>query len=94
MTEGQPKRWLRCSCCGDRADRFHQWPNRDDGFGICRKCIEWFLRDERETPEQIKDCYGIEGVNYATKGYGLTPVEFTTAVNEANQDDYILNKPK
>jgi putative N-acetylmannosamine-6-phosphate epimerase len=85
MIEGQPERWLTCSCCGDRAGRFHQWPNRDAGYGICRKCIEWFLRDERMTAEQIKDCYGIDGINYAAKGHGLTLADYTTAVNKENQ---------
>jgi hypothetical protein len=40
------------------------------------------LREQRETPEQIKDYYGIEGINYAAKGHGLTLAEYTTAVNK------------
>lgn len=86
--QGQPRRWLRCCCCGDSAGRYHQWWNRDSGYGICRKCVEWMLREERETPEQIKDYYGIEGINYAAKGHGMTLTEYTTAVNKANQDHY------
>jgi hypothetical protein len=85
---GQPLRWLRCCCCLDSAGRYHQWSNRDYGYGICRKCIEWLLREHLQTPEQIKDYYGIEGINYAAKGHGMTLAEYTTAVNTANRDHY------
>lgn len=58
-----PKRDLYCACCGGIAGRYEQWWNQDKGYGICINCVAW-LRNGRETEEYIKDCYGIEGINF------------------------------
>ena len=79
---------LRCTCCGSAAGRYQQFYNQDTGYGICRKCIEGFLKENVMTAEEIRDRYGIEGVNYAPKGLGLTPAEYLTAVNLASRAHY------
>lgn len=61
------KRRMTCCCCGDYAGRYEQHWNRDTGYGICAKCIAWF-RLRGETEEEIRECYGIEGVNFALPG--------------------------
>ena len=63
----KPARWLKCCCCGGDAGKWQQWWNRDTGYGICRRCVEW-VASRGETPEQIRDYYGVEGVNYAPVG--------------------------
>lgn len=57
-------RRLQCCCCGEDAGRWHQWWNRDTGYGVCLRCVTWFRQDERETEDEIKDLYGVEGVNW------------------------------
>lgn len=57
---------LACCVCGGDAGKWHQWWNRDTGYGICRRCVEWVV-ERGETAEQIRDYYGVEGVNYAPK---------------------------
>jgi hypothetical protein len=63
-------RSLECCCCGELT-RGRQWWNRDTGYGICGKCIQWLRtprtsgrNDPRESEEQIRDYYGIEGVHF------------------------------
>ena len=34
-------RRMQCCCCGSDAGRWAQWWNRDTGYGICRRCIDW-----------------------------------------------------
>jgi len=58
---------LECCVCGGDAGRFQQHWNRDDGYGICRSCVDWLIDKRNTSPEEIKDCYGTEGVNYAAK---------------------------
>lgn len=56
----------QCSVCGEAAGYFAQWPNRDNGFGLCRRCFEW-LRDVRKMDaEEIRWLYGEEGKHFAT----------------------------
>ena len=55
---------LTCSCCGGVAIG-RQWWNRDAGYGLCSKCVEFV--SSKETPEHIQFCYGIEGVHYFKK---------------------------
>jgi hypothetical protein len=62
-----------CCCCGGDAGRFEQWYNRDTGFGICAPCIVRIRT--RETPEEIKSLYGVEGVHYATIDKAPNPYE-------------------
>lgn len=57
-------RQLECAVCGDDAGRWQQHWNRDTGYGICRKCVEWLVNEHRDRPEEIRDLYGVEGVNY------------------------------
>lgn len=57
-------RHLMCCVCGADAGRFQQHWNRDTGWGICAKCVAW-VAARGETPEQIRDYYGVAGVNYA-----------------------------
>lgn len=57
-------RSLECCVCGESAGRFEQWWNRDTGYGVCRRCIDRMVA-KGETAEEIRDLYGVEGVNYA-----------------------------
>jgi len=66
----KPVRSLECCCCGGLT-RGRQWWNRDTGYGICSKCIQWLRTsrksdrdDPRESEEQIRDYYGIEGIHF------------------------------
>jgi hypothetical protein len=66
----KPIRVLECCCCGE-STRGRQWWNRDTGYGICGACIKWFRTsrkpdrdDPRESEEQIRDYYGIEGIHF------------------------------
>jgi hypothetical protein len=58
-------RRLICCCCGEAAGRFKQHWNRDTGFGLCPKCALW-LKARGTTDEEMRDLYGVEGVNYAS----------------------------
>lgn len=53
---------LTCCCCGC-GTKGRQWHNRDKGYGLCPKCADW-LKDGRETPEQMLEYYGREGEHY------------------------------
>lgn len=55
---------LVCCCCGEQAIG-RQWFNRDIGYGLCPNCIS-FCRD-KSTKEEMKSCYGIEGIHYNIK---------------------------
>ncbi len=55
---------LECCVCGNDAGNWRQHWNRDHGYGICRRCIEW-LRSRRTPEDEIRDYYGVEGVNFA-----------------------------
>jgi predicted amidophosphoribosyltransferase len=57
-----PRRRLTCSCCGSDAGRWAQHWNRDTGYGICPKCVEW-LRTRYEPDEMIR-LYGTPGINH------------------------------
>jgi hypothetical protein len=57
-------RRLNCCVCGDDAGRFAQHWNRDRGYGICRRCIDW-LTAKGTTSDELTDLYGRAGVNYA-----------------------------
>lgn len=54
---------LTCAVCGADAGRHEQHWNRDDGFGVCRACVDSILQDE--SPQDMRMRYGIEGINYA-----------------------------
>ena len=57
-------RRMECCVCSDDAGRFQQHWNRDTGFGICRRCVDW-LQSRGETGAEMLNLYGVEGVNYA-----------------------------
>lgn len=59
------RRQMTCAVCGSDAGCHEQHWNRDDGYGICRNCVDWLA--DRQSLESIKTQYGIEGVNYAAK---------------------------
>lgn len=54
-------RLLICSCCGQSC-RGRQWWNRDKGYGLCDECADRI--GQRETVEEMRDCYGEKGVHY------------------------------
>ena len=63
-------RRLECCCCGGDAGRWQQWHNRDTGYGVCAKCVDWIktrplLREvDRPDDAEILRLYGQEGVNW------------------------------
>jgi hypothetical protein len=57
---------LTCCCCF-QGTHGRQWYNRDTGYGLCAKCANWIPTRGRETPEDMKENYGIEGVHYFLK---------------------------
>ena len=52
---------LICSCCGSDAPGI-QWHNQDIGYGLCSRCYHRIKL--KETPEYIKRCYGVVGLNF------------------------------
>lgn len=54
---------LECCVCGGGAGRWMQHWNRDDDYGICAGCVA-DLRARGTSEAEIKDYYGIEGVNF------------------------------
>ena len=58
-----PIRTLTCCCCGE-ATQGRQWWNRDLGFGMCGSCIARIRKRGRMPEDEIKSCYGIEGIHY------------------------------
>lgn len=58
------KRNMECCCCGEPAGRWEQWWNRDTGYGICRRCVDWQAA-RGMSAEEIRELYGIEGRHYA-----------------------------
>jgi hypothetical protein len=59
---------LTCAVCGESAGRWAQHWNRDDGFGVCGKCVRWLRDTHRESQDTIENLYGIEGINWGSKG--------------------------
>lgn len=57
-------RHLRCACCAQPAGRWRQWDNQDTGHGICLRCVTWMRQEGRETEEDIRRLYGVEGENW------------------------------
>lgn len=60
-------RYLRCSCCGEAAGRWKQWHNKDTGYGVCLRCVTWMRQEGRETEENIRRLYGVEGENWGAR---------------------------
>ena len=57
---------LVCCVCGENAGKFHQHWNRDTGYGVCRRCVEW-VASRGSYGDEIESLYGKEGINYAAK---------------------------
>lgn len=51
---------LTCACCGGDAPSLAQWWNRDTGYGVCGRCVDW-IRSRGSTSEEISFSYGVEG---------------------------------
>ena len=62
-----PKQHMNCAVCGAYAGLFQQWHNRDNGYGVCAPCVKWLTNDCKVSAEEIKQDYGIAGVNYEGK---------------------------
>lgn len=62
-----PKVHMTCAVCHNYAGLFQQWHNRDNGYGVCAPCIKWLTNDRKVSAEEIKQNYGIAGVNYEGK---------------------------
>jgi hypothetical protein len=60
IIKDKPVTLLCSSCAGETTGR--QWYNRDKGYGLCPRCAERI--SSIETPEYMRSCYGVEGVNY------------------------------
>lgn len=59
-------RRMTCAVCGEDAGHWEQHWNRDTGFGLCAKSRDWLI-GRGTTAEEMKDLYGIEGVNYPAR---------------------------
>ena len=54
---------LDCCCCGGAAPAYEQWWNRDNGYGVCKRCFD---EDFKKYGEQYaRDCYGVAGVHHS-----------------------------
>lgn len=60
-------RFLKCCCCG-AATQGAQWWNRDNGFGLCPSCVVYIKARKDYRPEDFRDLYGVEGINYNVTG--------------------------
>ena len=56
-------RRLTCCVCGGEAGHWQQHWNRDNGYGVCAKCVDW-VKARGETDASVLDLYGREGVNW------------------------------
>lgn len=57
------KKPKECCCCGSNAGSWKQWWNRDAGYGLCEKCIDFCARGFSK--EYFVECYGRAGEHYA-----------------------------
>jgi hypothetical protein len=64
LAQREVSRRLVCCCCGGEAGKWKQHTNRDDGYGICAECIKRFRVQGRMTEVEIRDLYGVEGINF------------------------------
>jgi len=54
--------YLECACC-DQETKGRQWPNRDDGYGVCSSCFEDEVK--RSGEKYALCCYGVKGVHHS-----------------------------
>lgn len=85
-------RHLGCCVCGEDAGTFEQHWNRDSGYGVCASCVDWLRAKARtagpgptpgEMEAEIRDLYGIEGVNFAAPEARSAPVVTQTRDDDA-----------
>lgn len=55
---------LQCAVCGSYAGKYQQHSNRDNGYGVCLDCVRWLLTERKVPPAEMKNNYGIAGINY------------------------------
>lgn len=70
-----PKREMKCCNCGNYAGKFHQHYNRDNGFGICLRCVTDEIK--KQGVETALTCYGVPGFNYPLVDSLTLPQAFT-----------------
>jgi hypothetical protein len=56
---------LICNCCGC-STKGKQWWNRDKGYGLCKSCGEWKLK-QGQSIEMVQEDAGIRGINWDIK---------------------------
>jgi hypothetical protein len=56
-------RHMTCCCCGKSAGKWQQHWNRDTGFGICKRCVDW-QQSRGTTDAEVLDLYGRENINW------------------------------
>ena len=95
-----------CTVCGEHAGKWHQHPNRDTGFGLCRKCADWVSDPAKRgrhvcTPLEMANLYGLPGIHYEPHLYRLygrdfaIVAEFTeTAQGQADANAFMLANPR
>jgi len=59
-------KYMKCCVCGSPAGKFEQHYNRDTGYGVCRKCVDWVI-SRGMSAEEVKSLYGTEGIHYEAK---------------------------
>lgn len=52
-----------CCCCGAECPPMKQWWNRDNGYSICKRCIQKEL-DSGTSKECLQENYGKPGIHY------------------------------
>ena len=72
----RPRR-LICSCCGETAIG-RQWWNRDTGYGLCVRCIDFVLA-HGTTPEELKRSYGKRGYHFDLPAEEIAAMERRTS---------------
>lgn len=71
MNKKKPK---LCTCCGANAGHWEQWHNQEEGYGICRSCVDGVMaRRVFGCPNpgsvQLEFCssYGLPGQHYEAR---------------------------
>jgi hypothetical protein len=54
---------MECAVCGGDAGRWEQHWNRDTGYGVCAKCVD-YVKGKGATDTDILSLYGKEGLNW------------------------------
>lgn len=54
---------LECASCGGCAPAYEQWHNRDEGYGVCKRCFE--EDSSRYGINYTVDTYGTPGIHHS-----------------------------